>query len=171
MNLRRPLQILAGALATAGALVALAAPATAQTTDPQPPAGTVLVRSESARGYQIYSCNSSGALQFSRPYAGLSGKIIHWGPGPFWETYDQPYSRIRGAATGTFPNPDPQQNIPDLTLTVTETVGTGPLAGITDIIRRNSTGGGPTRAGQPCQVGSADVWVDYRATYEFYERR
>lgn len=153
-------------VAAAGALTlpASAAHADSALPDPQQPAGTVLDRVEVATGWQIYNCADGAVTGFSRPYAGLSGEIVHWGPGPFWETYgDQGFSRIRGAVVASFPN-EPG-NIPDLLLNVVSTEGDGPLAGDTQIIRRDATGGVAV-VGEACD-GSAK-WIDYTATYEFY---
>ncbi len=137
--------------------------------DPQAPQGTYLLRSETAQGWQIYGC-VNGTLTFSRPYAGLSGEIIHFGPGPFWETYgNQPFSRIRGGGAVAFPNPDPAWNIPDLLLNVVSSEGGGPLASAVNIIRRDSTGG-TAAVGSSCAAGSPEIWVPYTATYEFYAR-
>jgi Protein of unknown function (DUF3455) len=137
--------------------------------DPQAPAGTYLILSAQASGWQIYAC-VNGSLAFSRPYAGLTDEIVHWGPGPYWETYgDQDFSRIRGAlaTNGTFPNDDPAWNIPDLLLNVISSEGDGLLADTVNIIRRNSSGG-VGAVGSSCASGSDDVWVAYTATYEFY---
>jgi hypothetical protein len=138
--------------------------------DPQAPGDTYLLRSEEAQGWQIYAC-VNGALAFSRPYAGLSGEIVHFGPGPFWETYgDQGFSRIRGGGAIAFPNENPGANIPDLLLNVVSSEGDGPLASAVNIIRRNSCGGTAV-VGSSCENGSDEVWVNYTATYEFYARR
>ncbi len=170
---RRISKFMVGAAVVGAALAGSAVPASAGAPDPQAPEGTTLLRTEHAVGWQIYTCNSAGVLQFSRPYAGLTGDIVHYGPGnpgAWWETYNQPYSAVRAVAVGTFPNDDPGNNIPDLLLEAAQNEGDGPLSAITHVIRRNSQGGGPDRVGQPCEPGSADVWVDYRTDYEFYTR-
>jgi Protein of unknown function (DUF3455) len=137
--------------------------------DPQAPGDTYLLRAEEAQGWQIYAC-VDGALTFSRPYAGLSGEIVHFGPGPFWETYgDQGFSRIRGGGAVAFPNDNPGENIPDLLLNVVSSEGDGPLAGAVNIIRRNSRGG-TAAVGSACENDSDEIWVPYTATYEFYAR-
>jgi Protein of unknown function (DUF3455) len=137
--------------------------------DPQAPDDTYLLRAEEAEGWQIYAC-VNGALAFSRPYAGLSGEIVHFGPGPFWETYgDQGFSRIRGGGAVPFPNENPAENIPDLLLNVVSSEGDGPLASAVNIIRRNSRGG-TAAVGSWCEDGSDEIWVPYTATYEFYAR-
>jgi hypothetical protein len=137
--------------------------------DPQAPDDTYLFRTEEAQGWQIYAC-VNGSLTFSRPYAGLSGEIVHWGPGPFWETYgDQGFSRIRGGGAVAFPNDNPGENIPDLLLNVVSSEGDGPLAGAVNIIRRNSIGG-TAAVGSSCEDGSDEIWVPYTTIYEFYAR-
>lgn len=155
----------------AGALMlpTLAARADDGLSDPEAPQGTVLDRVEQAVGWQIYPCSDGEVSSdtVNRPYAGLSGEIVHYGPGPFWETYgDQGYSRIRAARVGD-PFPNEPGNIPDLLLEVNLTEGEGPLAGVTNVIRRNSTGGF-AQAGDYCEPGATEKWVDYTANYEFY---
>jgi hypothetical protein len=148
---------------------------------PQSPGDTALLRSEYATGWQIYAC-VNGALTFSRPYANLTGEIVHWGPGfdpdllaagpgPRWETYGgQGFSRIRGQVASSFPNENPAANIPDLLLDVVGSEGDGPLAGVVNIIRRGSTGG-TAAVGSSCDPASGETWIDYSATYEFYTRQ
>lgn len=167
----RALQVLVGSVAVAAALAGSAIPALAQQPDPEAPEGTYLIRSEHAVGWQIYSCNDNNVYQFSRPYATLTNDVVHYGPGnpgAWWETYNQPFSRVRAVAVGTFPNDDPGSNIPDLLLNAAETEGDGPLANVSNVIRRNAVGGGPDRPGQPCDPADGDLWVDYEADYEFY---
>ncbi len=182
MKALRSCLALLGAGVAAAALVGPAPSASAATTDPTAPSGTRLLSTHSAQGHQIYRCSDAGTLVFDRPYAGLSGQIVHWGPGtgpgvtalpgPRWETYGtQTFSRIRGGASTAFANPDPGNNIPDLLVTVAGREGNGPLARTTHVIRRDSRGGTDGRVGGSCTPGSADVWIPYTTTYEFYVPR
>lgn len=143
------------------------------TVDPQLPDGVEVLRVEQAEGVQIYTCQGA----FQRPFAGLTGEIIHYGPGgafqtdtpgPRWETYgDQGYSRVIGrvAQGGTFANADPGSNIPDLLLDVIASDGDGPLSQATNILRLDATGGTFPQDGY-CDENN-EVRVPYTATYVF----
>jgi hypothetical protein len=168
--------IIAAFLALSASALAMPSP-TAQANDsvaPQLPDGVQVLRAEQAQGFQIYTCQGT----FQRPYAELTGEIVHYGPGgafptdipgPRWETYGgQGFSRVIGSVApgGAFPNADPGSNIPDLLLNVIAVEGDGPLAQATNILRLNTTGGTFPQGDFFCDQNN-EVWVPYTATYVF----
>lgn len=135
-------------------------------TDPEAPEGSELVLRARARGVQIYECDAATSTwRFVAPAAQLRRDIIHYA-GPSWQS-TRDGSLVTGRLVASFPNRDPEENIPDLLLEAASNAGDGALGEVDTIIRRDSTGGvGPTG---PCTEVGVRVPVDYRATYEFYE--
>lgn len=162
--------------AAAAALLVPAQLALAQSTaDPQAPEGAELVLTARASGVQIYGCAALAddpeafAYRFLAPSAQLRRDIIHYA-GPNWQS-TRDGSRVTGQLVpgGSFPNPRPERNIPDLLLEAVDNAGPGVLGAVDFVIRRDSRGGvGPV--GETCDPSAdGDLAVPYRATYEFYE--
>ena len=165
--------LLAGALVGGGA-------ARAQTTGDVPanlavPSGQVLLLEASAKGVQIYGCqtaaNNPSAFEWTLrgPEAVLMnarGEPIgrHYA-GPTWEGNDG--SKIVAAARESANSPDPQA-IPWLLLEARSNDGAGVFSAVTYVQRLATVGGrAPATGCDQAHIGD-EQRVDYTATYVFY---
>jgi hypothetical protein len=135
-----------------------------------PPQEGPLLGEYAARGVQIYVCSVKGGANewsFKAPEAELidaQGRPFakHYA-GPAWEARDG--SKIVGKVLATEPAPKAGA-IPWLLL-LTESSGSGVLAGTHFVQRVNTSGGvGPTGA---CPTAGTERRVDYTADYIFYK--
>lgn len=154
-------------LAGATGLVALVAPAHAQTRDALPPGlaadGLRPIISVTAVGAQIYECRA-GAWAFREPIATLmrDGATVgrHFA-GPTWEFAD--LSAVTGKVAARAEGAT-AQDIPWLRLDVVQRRGAGVLDGVTTVQRIDTEGG--QLAGACAQPGALRA-EPYAATYVF----
>ena len=139
--------------------------------DLQPPAGEQLQLRFSAKGVQIYQCQS-GEWKFQAPEATLfdhHGKAAgkHYA-GPTWEASDG--STVVGELKAKADSPDPQA-IPWLLLHAKSNSGQWLFSTISSIQRLQTHGG--KAPSQSCGAANADrsVRVPYRANYYFYSAK
>ncbi|QCI62895.1 DUF3455 domain-containing protein [Phreatobacter stygius] len=161
-------------LLLAGASLALAGPAIAQTLPAEVGAdqNEVEITTVHAEGVQVYECKAgaSGQLtwQFREPVATLirDGQTVgrHYA-GPRWEFADGSLveGRVSGRAPGTRPN-----DIPILKLSVVERRGTGALSDASSVQRLKTVGGVATGA---CERAGSFRSVPYTSDYVFLRRR
>ena len=159
-----------GCLITLSSLQAHAQ-ATQSTSDPAVPPGLFVVATLHAEGAQIYECRAGAdgrpAWQFREPIATLmeGGRTVgqHYA-GPSWRIGDGG-GVIVGRLVGQLPGAGAGA-IPWLRLEVTEGQGTdaGPFAGVTQILRINTSGG---VADGTCPTRGALRSIAYAADYLF----
>ncbi len=138
----------------------------------EPRAGEQLLVQVHAKGDQIYTCKSDGALStwtLKAPDAQLfdrDGKLFgKHSAGPSWEANDG--SRVTGRAVANSPSPD-ADSIPWLLVTVVSHDGSGVLSRVTSIQRINTKGGKAPAAGCDALHIGKEIRVAYAADYRFY---
>jgi hypothetical protein len=163
--------LLAAALMTVCARPAVSA---AADTEPQPPAGEMVVRDVQGGGAQVYACRSMAPATFGWVLVGPKAVLINddgtdfgtHSAGPTWTALDG--STI--AADGTHPlqKIDRANAVPMLLLAVTSSHGSGVLSRVRFVRRADTAGGLPPTSGCDEQHVNAKVARHYSAIYTFY---
>jgi hypothetical protein len=159
-------------LAVASGVVSVSAAAQEIPKQLEPPAGEQLLLQVHAKGDQIYTCKSDGALftwTLKAPDARLFDKNDkpfgkHFA-GPSWEANDG--SRVTGKAVANSPSSD-AMSIPWLLVTVVSHDGSGVLSRVTSIQRINTRGGKAPAAGCDASHVGDEIRMPYAADYRFY---
>jgi hypothetical protein len=174
--MRRPLvqQWICGLL-VAALLTVCARPAVsvAADTEPQPPAGAMVVRDVQGGGAQVYACRNTAPATFGWVLVGPKAVLINddgtdfgtHSAGPTWTALDG--STI--AADGAHPvqKIDRANAVPMLLLAVTSSHGSGVLSGVRFVRRADTMGGLPPTSGCNAQHVDATVARHYSANYTF----
>ncbi|PWT93646.1 MAG: hypothetical protein C5B56_00370 [Proteobacteria bacterium] len=142
-----------------------------QSTDAIAAPGETAVATLHAEGAQVYECKAGAdgklSWQFREPTATLllDGKTVgrHYA-GPSWEHADG--SAVVGKVAASAPGATPL-DIPWLRLEVTNSRGTGTLAGVTTVQRINTRGGAVRGV---CEQAGAYHSAPYSADYVFLRK-
>ena len=146
---------------------------------PQPPAGSVLLRSAHAVGYQVYGCGANGDWSAAEPVAALftdKGETVrHYRDtnpvAPTWEAADG--SKVHAALENGKPDQSVPSSTPDsipqLGLKAAPGDGRGIFGYVTYVIRANTSGG--THPAGSCSLPPGKrMSMQYRADYYFYKK-
>jgi hypothetical protein len=138
----------------------------------QPPSGERELFAAHAKGDQVYTCKSSGdqyAWTLKGPDAVLfdeqEQRIARHYTGPSWEAND--HSVVVGKVVASTASPD-GKSIPWLLLAAASHSGSGKMAAVLSIQRRNTSGGAAPAGGCDAAHAAAEVRAHYTAEYHFF---
>jgi hypothetical protein len=143
-------------------------------TEPQPPAGAIVVRDVQGGGAQIYACRSTAPAMFGWVLVGPKSVLINddgtdFGTntaGPTWTALDG--STIVADGAHPLQKIDRANAVPMLLLAVTSSHGSGVLSKVRFVRRADTAGGLPPTSGCDAQHVNATVARHYSAIYTFY---
>jgi hypothetical protein len=143
-------------------------------TEPQPPAGAIVVRDVQGGGAQVYACRNTAPATFGWVLVGPKAVLINddgtdfgtHSAGPTWTALDG--STIAADSAHPLQQISRAGAVPMLLLAVTSSHGSGVLSGVRFVRRADTLGGLPPTSGCDAQHVDATVARHYSAIYTFY---